>query len=195
MTLTPSRFAVVLALAPLVLAAACHKSAPAQDAKAVANTAPAQPKAAAPKVADTNAPGAAKAAAGQPAAMVTSKDELPRITPAALAAELKAGHKPMLIQVGFPKLYQQAHIPGSVYTGPGMTQAGIANLRAHMQKVHHDTPIVVYCGCCPWSHCPNVLPAYQALQQMGFTKVKVLYIANDFGADWASQGYPVASGS
>ena len=127
--------------------------------------------------------------------MVTSKAELPHIAPAALAAELKGEHKPMLIHVGFAKLYQQAHIPGSIYTGAAMTQAGIANLKAHMAKVAHDTPIVVYCGCCPWSHCPNVLPAYQALQQLGFTQVKVLYIPNNFGADWASQGYPVASGS
>jgi hypothetical protein len=29
---------------------------------------------------------------------------------------------------------------------------------------------------------------------MGFTNVKVLYIANNFGADWVEKGYPVAKG-
>jgi hypothetical protein len=29
---------------------------------------------------------------------------------------------------------------------------------------------------------------------MGFTNVKVLYIANNFGTDWVSNGYPVAKG-
>jgi hypothetical protein len=29
---------------------------------------------------------------------------------------------------------------------------------------------------------------------MGFTNIKVLYIANNFGADWVDKGYPVAKG-
>jgi hypothetical protein len=29
---------------------------------------------------------------------------------------------------------------------------------------------------------------------MGFTKVRVLYIANNFGADWVAKGYPTAKG-
>jgi len=32
------------------------------------------------------------------------------------------------------------------------------------------------------------------LHAMGFTHVKVLYIANNFGADWVDKGYPVAKG-
>jgi hypothetical protein len=39
-----------------------------------------------------------------------------------------------------------------------------------------------------------VNPAYDALRQLGFSKVKVLYIANNFGADWVDKGYPVAKG-
>ena len=53
---------------------------------------------------------------------------------------------------------------------------------------------MIYCGCCPWSHCPNVKPADDALRAMGFTNVKVLYIADNFGADWVNKGYPVAKG-
>jgi hypothetical protein len=29
---------------------------------------------------------------------------------------------------------------------------------------------------------------------MGFTRVKVLYLANNFGADWVSKGYAVEQG-
>jgi len=29
---------------------------------------------------------------------------------------------------------------------------------------------------------------------MGFTNVKVLYIADNFGADWVDKGYPTAKG-
>jgi hypothetical protein len=30
---------------------------------------------------------------------------------------------------------------------------------------------------------------------MGFTNVKVLYIADNFGKDWVDKGYPVAKGN
>jgi len=53
---------------------------------------------------------------------------------------------------------------------------------------------VIYCGCCPWSHCLNVKPAYEALHNMGFRKLKVLYIADNLGTDWVSKGYPVEKG-
>jgi hypothetical protein len=39
-----------------------------------------------------------------------------------------------------------------------------------------------------------VKPADDLLQSMGFTNVKVLYIAGNFGTDWVEKGYPVAKG-
>jgi hypothetical protein len=33
------------------------------------------------------------------------------------------------------------------------------------------------------------------MSEMGFTNVKVLYLANNFGADWADKGYPVEHGN
>ncbi len=104
------------------------------------------------------------------------------------------GKKPLLLQVGSHMLFVQAHIPGSEYIGAGNTQEGIQKLRQRVSNLRKNTEIVLYCGCCPWSHCPNVNPAYETLQQMGFTNVKVLYIANNFGADWVDKGYPVARG-
>jgi hypothetical protein len=47
---------------------------------------------------------------------------------------------------------------------------------------------------CPWSHCPNVAAAYEALLTLGFTQVKVLYIADNFGDNWVNLGYPAAKG-
>lgn len=102
--------------------------------------------------------------------------------------------KPLLMQVGSHVLYSQAHIPGSQYIGPTGSEAGIEQLRQRVQSLPRSKFIVIYCGCCPWSHCPNVKPADNALHTMGFTNVKVLYIANNFGADWVDKGYPVAKG-
>jgi len=108
--------------------------------------------------------------------------------------QAKKGTKPLLFYVGPRMLYAQAHIPGSEYIGQGSTPEGLQNLRNRASKLSKTAAIVLYCGCCPWSHCPNVNPAYDLLQGLGFTNVKVLYLANNFGADWAYKGYPVAKG-
>ena len=104
------------------------------------------------------------------------------------------GPRPLILQVGFRVLYVQAHIPGSEYVAAASTPEGIQQLQTRVQKLPRTAAIVLYCGCCPWSHCPNVEPAYEQLRRMGFKNVKVLYIANDFGTDWVGKGYPVASG-
>ncbi len=102
--------------------------------------------------------------------------------------------KPLMIQVGSHVLYSQAHIPGSEYIGPASSEAAVQQLRKRVESLPRTKFILIYCGCCPWGHCPNVKPADDALHAMGFTNVKVLYIANNFGADWVDKGYPVAKG-
>jgi len=102
--------------------------------------------------------------------------------------------KPLLVQVGSHVLYSQAHIPGSEYIGPASNESGLQQLRKRVESLPRGKFIVLYCGCCPWSHCPNVKPADDALHALGFTNVKVLYIANNFGVDWVDKGYPVTKG-
>ncbi|HUI84256.1 MAG TPA: rhodanese-like domain-containing protein [Candidatus Binatia bacterium] len=104
------------------------------------------------------------------------------------------GEKPLILNVGPSLLYMQAHIPGSEYIGAGSSPQGLAALRSRVKAVPHDRQIVLYCGCCPWEHCPNVAPAYGELHRMGFSNVKVLYIPNNFGADWLDRGYPTVKG-
>jgi len=118
------------------------------------------------------------------------------INPEELVKVLQAtkGEKPLMFQVGSYVLYAQAHIPGSDYVGPVTSELGLQQLRRRVESVPRAKFIVLYCGCCPWSHCPNVKPADDALHAMGFTNVKVLYLANNFGADWVEKGYPVAKG-
>jgi rhodanese-related sulfurtransferase len=105
-----------------------------------------------------------------------------------------ANEKPLMIQVGSHILFSQAHIPGSEYIGPASTEAGLQQLRDRVKALPKTKAIVLYCGCCPWNHCPNVKPADDALHAMGFTNVKVLYISDNFGTNWVDKGYPVAKG-
>jgi len=118
------------------------------------------------------------------------------INPDELAKVLQASkdEKPLMLQVGSHVLYSQAHIPGSEYIGPASTEDGLRRLRKRAESLPRNKTIIIYCGCCPWSHCPNVKPADDALHALGFTNVKVLYIANNFGTDWVDKGYPVAKG-
>lgn len=117
------------------------------------------------------------------------------IQPAELARMLHAsGSRPVILQVGFHVLYTEAHIAGAQYAGPASNAAGIQNLKKHAGSLPRNQLVVIYCGCCPWTHCPNVAPAYDQLHAWGFTNVKVLYLADNFGADWVDKGYPAARG-
>jgi hypothetical protein len=117
------------------------------------------------------------------------------IQPVELVNILKTkGDKPLILQVSSHALYTQAHIPGSEYVGPSSTAKGFGRLRKRAESLPRTQFIVLYCGCCPWSNCPNVTPAYNELRRMGFKKLKVLYIANDFSTDWVDKGYPNVKG-
>lgn len=113
------------------------------------------------------------------------------ITPATLATGLSASPKPAVVCVGLKLLYDRAHVPGAVFYGPGQNPNGIADLKNWAGSLPKDTPIVLYCGCCPWSDCPNIRPAFAALKEMGFTNLRVVEIPKDFDHDWISKGYPV----
>jgi len=136
--------------------------------------------------------------AGSGQGAIPSNDSVPRtslISPDELAKSLRTVKRaPLILNVGPRSMYIQAHIPGSEYIGPASSEAGLAQLRKRVESLPRTRFIVLYCGCCPWDHCPNVKPADEALQSMGFKNFKVLYIANNFGSDWVNQGFPVAKG-
>jgi 3-mercaptopyruvate sulfurtransferase SseA len=140
------------------------------------------------------APGKPVLAQAQPASTIPSAA---LITPADFAARLRdtAAPKALILQVGFRKLFDQAHIPGARFAGPASQDSGLTLLRSRVAPLPRAAPIVIYCGCCPWSRCPNIAAAYQALQALGFTHVTVLQIPDNFGDDWVGAGYPVTRGT
>jgi len=123
-----------------------------------------------------------------PTQQLISTDDLVKIL------QSSSGEKPLLIHVGFHVLYLQAHIPGSEYQGPAADANALQKLRARAESLPRNKFIVIYCGCCPWNHCPSVKPAYEALHAMGFTNLRVLYIPDNFGTDWRDKGYPTGHG-
>jgi len=123
-----------------------------------------------------------------PTAQLIQPDELNRLLGA------RGAEKPLILQVGSRMMFDQAHIPSSEYAGPGSQAEGTERLRGRVASLPRTTFIVIYCGCCPWNRCPNVGPAYSLLHEMRFTRVKVLYLAQNFGDDWVSKGFPVEGG-
>jgi hypothetical protein len=60
-----------------------------------------------------------------------------------------------------------------------------------LEKLPKDASIVVYCGCCPYRSCPNVRPAFNLLNSMGFKNHKLLDLPQNIKVDWIDHGYPV----
>jgi thiosulfate/3-mercaptopyruvate sulfurtransferase len=111
-----------------------------------------------------------------------------------LAMKSAGARKPLVLYVGPKSFYSQAHIPGAEYIGPVARPEGMEKLRARAASLPKDGPVVIYCGCCPWDHCPNIRPAFAELTKAGFTRVRVLYLATSFGANWVDKGLPVTKG-
>jgi hypothetical protein len=123
-----------------------------------------------------------------PTAQLIQPDELNHLL------HSQGDEKLLILQVGSRMMFDQAHISGAEYAGPGSQAEGLDQLRSRATSLPRTTFIILYCGCCPWNRCPNVGPAYSLLQQMGFTRVKVLYLANNFGEDWVNKGFAIEAG-
>ena len=117
------------------------------------------------------------------------------VPPAELNKELSNPKTaPMVLFVGFQRLYTAGHIKGAQFHGSGGSAEGLAQIKAWAASVPRSTNLVIYCGCCPLDHCPNVRPAFTALRGLGFTKLRVLILPTSFEADWADKGLPYEKG-
>ena len=119
------------------------------------------------------------------------------VRPAQLVTELQREKDPhvLVIYVGARTLYNGAHIPGSVYYGPGSSEQGISDLKKYAASLPKNSDVVLYCGCCPLEKCPNLRPAFTALKDTGFARLRVLILPISFNADWVDKGYPIQKGS
>jgi thiosulfate/3-mercaptopyruvate sulfurtransferase len=120
-----------------------------------------------------------------PLASQITPDQLQKLIEGPLADQ------PLILHVGSHSLFVQSHIPYATYTGLGSQPEGLDELAHAVAPIPKDHFIVIYCGCCPWDHCPNIAPAFHKLQELGFTNVKALYLATSFAEDWVAKGYPV----
>lgn len=113
------------------------------------------------------------------------KDQL--MAPADLAAIInsKDAKKPFVFSIG-----PSAIIKGSIDIGPVKEKGNMDKLKEQLSKLPKDANVVLYCGCCPFEHCPNIRPAFELLNKMKFTNGKLLNLEHNIKIDWINQGYP-----
>ena len=102
--------------------------------------------------------------------------------------------KPLIVCVGFDRLYNAAHIPGARFIGSGRDPKAIEALKDWAKTVPKDKELVIYCGCCPMKVCPNLRPAFAALREVRPAHIKILYLEDSLAKDWVNQGYPTEKG-
>jgi thiosulfate/3-mercaptopyruvate sulfurtransferase len=108
------------------------------------------------------------------------------IEPSELAASIKSDKEiPIIFSIG-----PGAIIPHSKDMGMIKEEENMKKFKEQLLTLPKDTQIVVYCGCCPYEHCPNVRPAIQLLKDMKFTNYKLLDLPHNIKIDWINKGYP-----
>lgn len=108
--------------------------------------------------------------------------------PAALAATLADAKAPQPVIFNIGPVQQ---IKGSIAIGPTKSQENLDKLKQQLAKLPKDKEVIIYCGCCPFSRCPNVRPAFELLQKMKFKNGKLLNLPSNLNDDWISKGYPM----
>lgn len=109
--------------------------------------------------------------------------------PAALAAILKnpKAAKPLIYNIGVVD-----DIKGAKNMGAASEKANLERFKKAISTLPKNTSVVVYCGCCPFSRCPNIRPAFQALKAAGLKNGRLLNLPTNIKTDWINKGYPLA---
>jgi hypothetical protein len=100
--------------------------------------------------------------------------------------QTKSKDLPIIINVGPMDLIKTA-----ISVGRGTSVTGIEKLKSTVAMENKNKTVVVYCGCCSYSSCPNIKPAYDALISSGFKNAKVLDLPVGIREDWVAKGYPM----
>jgi thiosulfate/3-mercaptopyruvate sulfurtransferase len=108
------------------------------------------------------------------------------IEPAALAKTIESNEDVPLIYCVGPGVV----IPHSIDIGMTNDEKNLAKFKDSINNLPRNSNIVIYCGCCPFDHCPNVRPAIALLQQMKFTNYHLLDLSHNIKTDWIAKGYP-----
>jgi len=83
-------------------------------------------------------------------------------------------------------------IKGAKHIGPVSKAENLESFKRALHKLPKNSRIVIYCGCCPFTKCPNVGPAFMTTQKLRFANVKILDLPINLKTNWIAKGYPLA---
>jgi thiosulfate/3-mercaptopyruvate sulfurtransferase len=117
---------------------------------------------------------------------IWQKDQLMATQDLAIKIKLNSKDKPLIFNVG-----PMDNIKGATQVGLGTAVTFGQRMQGILSMENKTKPIVIYCGCCSYSNCPNIRPAYDALIAQGFKNTKVLELPVTLKQDWIDLGYPM----
>ncbi|HLU80911.1 MAG TPA: hypothetical protein VK010_02460 [Flavobacteriaceae bacterium] len=124
-------------------------------------------------------------------------DETQLMEPESLAEILNDSEEkndPLILAVNPDGMYglpYEGGIKNSIWFGPAGKEENLAALKKFLEQPDKDAEIVIYCGCCPTEMCPNIRPAFELLNELGFENHKLLNIPTNIEKDWMEKGFPM----
>lgn len=110
------------------------------------------------------------------------------MAPAELAEKLNSGkmEDTYIFNIG-----PSGEIKNSTTIGATQEAANLALLKKELAQIPKNSEVVIYCGCCPFEHCPNIRPAFEILNEMKFTNARLLNMPKNLKVNWIDKGYPM----
>lgn len=110
------------------------------------------------------------------------------MAPAALAEKLNAGkmENTYIFNIG-----PAGAIKNAITIGATQEAAHLASFKSKLTRIPKNAEVIVYCGCCPFDHCPNIRPAFELLNELKFTNAKLLDLPKNLKVNWIDLGYPM----
>ncbi|MGZ3757653.1 MAG: rhodanese-like domain-containing protein [Mucilaginibacter sp.] len=111
------------------------------------------------------------------------------MAPSALVTIIKntPASLPLVLNIGAVE-----DIKGATHIGAVSNADNLKALAKAVSTLPKNKAIVIYCGCCPFTRCPNIKPAFNELKKLGFTNVKLLNLPVNLKTNWIAEGYPLA---
>jgi len=118
-------------------------------------------------------------------APIWKKEQLMSTLELSTKIKTNAKDKPLIFNVG-----PMENIKGAIAIGAATNTTFGSKISGYLTMESKTKPIVVYCGCCSYSSCPNIKPAFDYLIAQGFKNTKVLELPDGIKPDWVAKGYP-----
>lgn len=83
-------------------------------------------------------------------------------------------------------------IKNAIEIGSTMEEENLTKLKKALISLPREADVVIYCGCCPFTDCPNIRPAFSLLNEMNFSNPYLLNLPKNLKVNWIDSGYPMA---